>query len=173
MSPAGISLFYGGMSSDTVIAEVRPFVGERVAVGRFRVLEDLRVLDLSKQLPRTSPLSESYSFFFEEFTRPFLQQFTQEIGKPILPDDAAIDYVPTQIFTEYVRFFEGSKEEPIAGMIYKSSMHTRGKCLVLFRGPDISLPEPERPKPWLLYMGTSVYQTAGVNYKIKKEVESK
>jgi len=47
MNPPGISLFYGGLDEATCVAEVRPSIGETVAVAEFLVLRNLRVLDLS------------------------------------------------------------------------------------------------------------------------------
>jgi len=99
MSPAGVSFFYGALDLGTAIAEVRPSLAEEVAVGSFQVCKDLFVLDFSQIPEPTSPFREDYGFRFEEFIRPFLEQFAEDISKPIHSDDALIDYVPTQVFT--------------------------------------------------------------------------
>ena len=57
----------------------------------------------------------------------FLKQFHSEITKPIT-QNAGIEYVPTQIFTEYIRFMN---DKHIDGIIYKSSL-TGKKNIVLF-----------------------------------------
>lgn len=49
MNPVGISVFYGALSKDTAIAEVRPFVGGLVVVGQFKPTRKLKLLDLSQK----------------------------------------------------------------------------------------------------------------------------
>lgn len=48
MNPTGITVFYGALSDKTAIAEVRPFVGSFVVVGKFNVINRLKLLDLSR-----------------------------------------------------------------------------------------------------------------------------
>jgi len=199
MSPAGISFFYGAFDIETAIAEMRPSLGDTVVVGSFRVCKNLDVLDFSTIPEQTSPFSNSYDFRFEEFIRPFLERFAEDISKPIRPDDAPIDYVPTQIFMEYIRFWRdenstlaapGSDQltldrltvERLAsdsaalerwvsgkerntgkeGLIYESSMRNGGKCVVLFKGQDIS---SETNGAWLVYADQSTYEITGVNFQ--------
>jgi hypothetical protein len=45
LNPSGISAFYGAYDADTCIAELRPSVGEHVAVAEFRITEPICVLD--------------------------------------------------------------------------------------------------------------------------------
>src|ERR1051325_1492730 len=114
-----------------------------------------------EKLTPVSPFNEFYSFYFEHFDRPFLEHFQQEVSKPILPDDAPIEYTPTQIFTEYLKVYRDDKKNGIDGIVYKSSMNVGGKCIVLFRGPEISL---DTDQPWLKFKGSTVHKVTGIRY---------
>jgi hypothetical protein len=165
MSPAGISFFYGALDIDTAIAEVRPSVGDRIAVASFEVCRNLGVLDFSIIPEPTSPFSDSFAFRFEEFILPFLEHFAEEISKPIRVDDALINYVPTQVFTEYLRFSTDG-DGPLDGLVYGSSMRNGGKCVVLFKGPEISSENDcQESDSWLRYKGHSVYEITGVEFQ--------
>ena len=62
-----------------------------------------------------------------------MQQFVQEMGKPIAHDGHEhIDYVPTQIITEYFRRQFGP--EHIDGLLYPSVQDPGGVACVLFVG---------------------------------------
>ncbi len=98
MSAIGISMFYGSFDKDTVIQEIRNYTQDAVIdLGEFELKKDLMVIDLCR-------IPEHLSFWmpkhFMEYK--FLKKFHMEITKPI--DNPGIEYVPTQIFTEYIRF---------------------------------------------------------------------
>ena len=59
--------------------------------------------------------------------------FHNEITKRIKPDDRIhTEYVPSQVFTEYLRYmFKLEGEIDVDGLIYKSSV-SESKCVVLF-----------------------------------------
>lgn len=66
----------------------------------------------------------------------FLRRFAQEMAQPV-GGDGALDYVPTQIVTEYVRdALLDYRGERILGIRYRSAMCTTGVCWVIFCGPD-------------------------------------
>ena len=174
MSPAGISFFYGGMDSDVCIGEVRPSVGDDVVVAEFEVLKQISVLDLSIDIKESiSIFSEDYSFEYEEFIKPFLRHFSKNISRPIRSNDSDIEYVPTQIFTEFLKIrtfnpfpFFDTLEDPqetdqdkikFKGMKFKSSLHEGGVNIVLFQGPSISTEDPDDEKATLLYKGYKKY----------------
>jgi len=65
----------------------------------------------------------------------FSQEFQKAIAKPLDLEDAkpAIAYAPTQILTEFFRFQSISEfGRPVDGLVYPSSRHRSGKCVVLF-----------------------------------------
>jgi len=174
MSPAGISFFYGGMDADVCIYEVRPSVGDEVVVAEFEVLKEIPILNLSIDLNASvSIFSEDYSFYYEEFIKPFLRHFSKDISKPMRTNDSDIEYVPTQIFTEFLKIrsfnsfqFLGTLEDQketdqekikFMGMKFNSSLLEDGVNLVLFQGPAISTENPADDKAVLLYKGYKKY----------------
>lgn len=184
MSPSGISLFYGSLDPETCISELRPGSGERIVIAEFETIKDLTILDLSlKTRCVQSIFNEDYSYEYERWTS-FLQYFASDISRPIRPMDQEVDYVPTQVFTEFLRLWdfkdliyvdvnEENKPFYIDGMQFSSSLREGGINVVLFRGPEISLPiEPSEPwlsqkeyEPWLSFKGTRNYEVTGVVVK--------
>ena len=179
MSPAGISVFYGGMNEDVCINEVRPSVGEIVYVAEFEVLKNLNILDLSIKFdePNKSMFNEEYGYEFEEILKPFINYFVTEIAKPIRVSDSQIDYLPTQVFTEFLRRFKfqehyfGSQNDSafnIDGIKYRSSLTEDGVNIVLFRGADISTDDSDKfTDEWLMFKGSKKYEITSINTKYK------
>ena len=126
MSPAGVSLFYASFKEKTAVDEC---VGEKtdpVLLGEFVTKKDLRVLDLTK-IPGPSFWMDNWQ------ENQFLHSFNREITKKLDPDDKnLLQYIPTQVFTEFLRYlFVDSNGKKLDGMIYGSSK-TREKNIVLF-----------------------------------------
>jgi hypothetical protein len=130
MSPAGIPMFYGSVSEDTALNEVD---GDDFAtVATFSTLQSFKVLDLTR-IPRVPSIFDDY----QNHLRPaikFLWDFTEDLSKKIEKDGREhIEYVPTQVATEYFRrVFRGLDEEPLRGIVYPSSRHEGGVSWVLF-----------------------------------------
>ncbi len=122
MSPAGISMFYGAFDYDTAMLESSPDglpTKKPHVAGRFTTITDLTILDLTN-LPLPS------------FWMPsdwegigFLHSFSWEITKPIKRDDRIhIEYIPSQVFTEYLRYiYQPANNGTIDGVMYKSSLN--------------------------------------------------
>lgn len=134
MSPAGIPMFYGAFDLETSIAETyQPCNMEKKAIcGVFKPVRHLVMIDLSRPF-------EVPTIFDEEgkMTRTklqFLEDFIEDFTKPIDREDRAhIDYVPTQIVTEYFRHkFRTADGIPCDGVIYPSSKSFGKRALVIF-----------------------------------------
>jgi hypothetical protein len=144
MSPAGVSMFYGADELDTAILEtVDPddVAGKHITGCYFSNVRQFVILDLL-ELP-------TYKFFSElrEHDREgiaFLEAFQKDISEPIKKDGKQhIEYVPTQVFTEYVRYeLKTSDDEQIDGIRFRSSKDGKG-CYVLFCDQDGCLPDIE------------------------------
>lgn len=135
MSPAGISMFYGAFNEKTAIEETfedghkKPKVA---TIATFKTVNDLRVLDLTA-LPPVPSLFDSNKRSVRAGII-FLYSFVKDVSKPITKDGIEhIEYVPTQIFTEYFRhIFVDEEKNKINGILYNSSKHTGGVSCVLF-----------------------------------------
>lgn len=115
MNSFGISVFYGASNPDTAIAEVRPPVGSKVAVARFDIIRPLRLLDLTaleNVIEKGSIFDPSWAPRLERAT--FLRSLCQRITKPVMPDDEALEYLPTQAIADFL----ATKNKPTLDGIY-------------------------------------------------------
>lgn len=126
-NPAGIPYLYLGSTAETAIAEVRPYPGERVCVAKFRIEDDLRIIDLRNPRMLISPflLADEREVGLMRGDIEFLERLGDELTTPVLPDAAAIDYIPSQYLCEYV------KKCGYAGVLYSSSV-SQGVNVALF-----------------------------------------
>ncbi len=145
MSPAGVSMFYGSEDFETAFVETVDQDGEeselkdKEASGMiFEVVRPLKLLDLS-----TFPMS--LGGFFASANRrtrqaaKFLNSFARELTKKNVRDGKQhIEYVPSQVFTEYVRFILPKEFGDIHGMKYKSSRNQK-ICYVIFADQEACL----------------------------------
>lgn len=154
MSAAGISAFYGGFEIGTVVAEVRtPLPDEQITIGRFKTLQDLVLIDLSK-IDLSGTIFVSEPVISHEDVR-FLLSFRDEISKPIEPDDRIhIEYVPTQVLTEYLRYCFARGGKRIHGIIYPSSLSIDGENIILFCDEALGTdPHNTNSVAWLRIVG--------------------
>lgn len=133
MSPAGVSMFYGAFDEETARMECTPKSRHdgkgRFLIGQFTPKRNFQLIDLTA-LPRPS------FWKHKRDTREalaFMHIFHKEITKRIKPDDHIhTEYVPSQVFTEYLRYmFKLEGEIDVDGLIYKSSVNNN-KCVVVF-----------------------------------------
>lgn len=135
MSPAGISMFYCAFDNGTAAKETvdlgdtsKPFY----TIGQFKPNEDLYLLDLSVPIQIPSIFDEKDRP--EYFSKSFLRDFITDLTKGIKRDGYEhIDYVPTQVVTEYFRYpFCDLNTLKIDGIIYPSAKSKTEKSCVLF-----------------------------------------
>jgi len=131
MNAAGVSVFYGALDVDTCIAEIRPPVGSIVVSGRFDLLRPVRVLDfdlLETVVAKCSHFDPEYDAKMERAL--FLRAFGRRIAQPVMPDDEAFGYLPTQIVADYLA---QRQTPPIDGMLYRSTQTGgKGRNIVFF-----------------------------------------
>lgn len=138
MSPAGIPMFYGAFDLVTSIKETfepEPNLTKKAVVGNFFPCRDLHVIDLSQQFKIPTIFDQDQSYRFE---KRFLYDFIKDFTKPIeRAERAHIDYVPTQIVTEYFRhILSKDRSMKIDGVIYPSSKNKNHKAVVIFADND-------------------------------------
>lgn len=135
MSPAGIPMFYGSFDKKTPLEEISSNQHSKpalISLATFELLNDIRVIDLTKVQPTPSIFdSENRDVRFD---LSFLNSFLSDFIKPIEKDGKEhIEYVPTQVVTEYFRYiFRDSKKDNVHGICYPSSRNNSGKSIVLF-----------------------------------------
>ena len=136
MSGAGISMFYAAASEETAIAEIRPSPGKAVTVGTWRPTRELVVLDLLAAQPIPSIFDQTAQG--DRKWLRFLAEFADSLAQSIDPDDAPVEYVPTQIMTEYIRDHLHSPDgQQVDAIRYPSAAGTSdGVCWVVFAKPE-------------------------------------
>lgn len=132
MSPVGIPLFYGGEDLDTAVAETtyRGRGGDIVEFGAFELDREVSVLDLTSIPPIPSIFDTASGA--NHFTLKFLNDWADQLSAafPVSEDRASIDYIPTQVTTEYfMRLHRGGKS--IGGIRYNSVQNAGGVCVAL------------------------------------------
>ena len=135
MSPAGIPMFYGSLDAAVAIDEV--CYGDQtkdrmVTVGTFVTERRFPIVDFSN-IPSVPSLFDD-EHRQDRFPLAFLHGFTADLSKPIDKDGREhIDYVPTQVVTEYFRhIFEIEHDIKVRGIIYQSSRVLNGRNCVFF-----------------------------------------
>jgi hypothetical protein len=135
MSPAGIPMFYASDHEETAIAEVwNKKIGVKLSIGKFRTKQPCQILDLCNLPPVPSIFKENVTLD-QINALSFLHQFTKDISKPVIKSQTEhIDYVPTQIMTEYFRYiYRTPDKHSLMGIRYPSA-HTGKPCYVMFWG---------------------------------------
>lgn len=128
MSPAGIPMFYGSTDLDTAIREVACHPHRRnVTWGQFELTADLPVVDFTLLPPVPSMFDPKLGSIHRQIE--FFHRFVAQLSDPVRPQHEQIDYVPTQIVTEYLLRVHGNGHSA-KGLIYQSSL-TKRACLVL------------------------------------------
>jgi RES domain len=142
MSPAGISVFYGSTDPLTAIQETQEAGGEAASLGYFTTTQEMFVLDLTN-LPRC-PTFYTPDLSNTNASLGFLHRFVADAIQPIERDESEhIEYVPTQIVTEFFRYVftfrgggDGQDENSIMGILYPSCRRRGGINCVLFLKPE-------------------------------------
>ena len=147
MSPAGVPMFYACDDAETALRETAVNEGTFV-VGQFTTRRDMMILDLT-QIPRIPSLFQAFPDTLEYRPREvlrFLNHIAAEISKPVERDDKAhINYVPTQVVTEFVRSRLSSGGQRIDGIKYGSTVHEGHASYVIFATQDnLVTPEGDR-----------------------------
>lgn len=167
MSPAGIPMFYGALDEDTAIKEtydpdLKP---QKATIGIFKPIRQFKVLDFSNMVYIPSLFDDKKRR--SRAAAKFLNSFIEDIKKPIKKDGREhVEYVPTQVVTEYFRYiFKDVEGDHIKGIIYPSTRHPGGKSIVLFFKSENCIDEnefeklkrkPELSNKWLMLISSSV-----------------
>lgn len=155
MSGEGISMFYGAEDADTAIAEIRSNSNQVVTVGSWTPTRELVYLDLLATQPIPSIFDVDERSYRTELR--FLIGFADDLARPIDVEDRGLEYIPTQIVTEYIRdHLKTSDGRQIDAIRYGSALDEQGVCWVVFAGPDDCGDEGGGSEPLLVLDPNSV-----------------
>ena len=136
MSPAGIPMTYVAEDLTTALEETSTDGECAYEVGELELLRPLSVIDLTRIPPVPSIFDVARRSEREQIL--FLREFVRDLSKPIERDGREhIEYVPTQIVTEYFRSSRALSGKNVVGLRYRSARRDGGTCLVLFGGQEL------------------------------------
>lgn len=127
VNPVGISILYLADERETTLYEIRAGVYDYVTVGSFKLLKDIEVINLAN-IDCISPfIGIDYGFDLTQYAVNIehLKMIAQEIAKP-LRNDNALDYLPTQYISDFIR------SKGYDGIEYGSTMRKQGFNLAVF-----------------------------------------
>lgn len=132
MSGAGIAMFYGADTDATATAEIRPGTDQAVTLATWRPARELVYLDLLGARPIPS-LFDMTARTDRTWLR-FLAAFSDDLAKPIESDTSQVEYIPTQIVTEFIRdHLSTSDGRSFDAIRYRSAVdEPDGVCWVVF-----------------------------------------
>ena len=136
MSPAGVPMFYTALDEDTALAEScvrddgKP---AETTLAVFRLIEDLTVLNLVN-LPPVPSIFDGEEVLLNRAVLGFLHEFNDDFTRPIEKNGREhIDYVPSQVVTEFIRYrLPEMLGGPVDGILYRSAQQPGGIGCVLF-----------------------------------------
>ena len=119
MNARGISVFYGANEAQVAIAEVRPPVGSQVAVARFEIIRRVRLLNLAGLTSVNACVSIFEVDSVQRLERAsFLRTLTERMTRPVMPDDEAFEYLPTQAVAD---FLATENDPTVDGVLFPSA----------------------------------------------------
>lgn len=131
-------MLYASDNPETAVRETAKAPGA-FAIGTFKTLRDATILDLASVPPIPSIFTQVPDTL-EYDPRPpaiFLNYFAYELSKPIARDDRIhVEYIPSQVVTEYFRTEFLHEGRRIDGMRYRSARHAGHSSLVIFATQD-------------------------------------
>ncbi len=129
-NPSGIPVLYLATSIETAISEVRPCIRSEVSVSQFKIVRNLKILDLSKEYGNWTwgPIEVSDLSVPDTADKELAVWIgiDNAFSRPVEYSDNTTEYVPTQILAE---FFRGAGYD---GLVYRSHFGEEGYNVALF-----------------------------------------
>lgn len=158
-----IPAFYAAFNTEIAVAEIRPGIGENVAVGEFVLQRGLKVFDFTAF---STAARERRHGGFSHTRYEFISQMEDEISEPVHASDKQREYIPTQIIAEYI-----ARHMKCDAVIYRSSMirdrEKENRNIVLINRGAPFTGAPEAP---LSYSSFSIKIVTDIKYQIDDQL---
>jgi hypothetical protein len=153
-----IPAFYAAFSRETAIAELRPGIGDMIAVGQFETRASMRVFDFTVFDRR----ADDRTHFFDHSRYDFIEQMQTEISKAVRAHERQREYIATQIVAEYLKTYFSCD-----AVIYRSSMQQnesaeKRNIVILHRESFVGAEDPNV----LIYVDWCLKEIGDVKYSI-------
>lgn len=134
-SPSGISMLYTAFDQATAIKETvdeSRMVNSNSTIAELEITKHINVVNFSKLPPIPSVFGVKNKDDY--YSLRFLHAFVRDISQEILKDGKEhIEYVPTQVMTEFIRYqFNSGSKHKISGIVYPSSKNRGKNATVIF-----------------------------------------
>jgi len=135
MSPRGIPMFYASAAPETAMAEIAAHgLYNYARIGTFKNQKPLKVLDLTSVPQRPSPFDVENRH--KDGLLEFFRDFGRNVTQPVIPDGREhIDYVPTQVVTE---FFRWAPDQDLDGIKLMSAQDGKDTFVLFFTEDDVA-----------------------------------
>ncbi len=134
-SPSGISMLYSAFDPTTAFLETISREDKKkntITISKFKLKKEIYVVDFNRlpHIPSIFDFKKVKTHYLIRFLYDLVKDFTQEIKKD---GKEHIEYVPTQVVTEYFRYpFNKNRQNIIEGIVYPSSKNKSESSSVIF-----------------------------------------
>ena len=125
-NPAGISYLYLCEDEPTTYYEVRATYLDRLSIGTFRIVRDLKIVDFSTKVSLYYAYSNG-GVTSAIVAKLILDEISRDMSRPMRRFDSEQEYIPTQMICEYCKLIVDAD-----GVSFKSSVYDAGRNYVLF-----------------------------------------
>jgi hypothetical protein len=137
VNPAGIPVLYLASDEQVAISEVRPWTGSEISVAQFRILRDLKGVNLTLGHGKMSighlKISDLLGGGEPDAAakeKAVWIEIDNAFSRPVTLSDDTADYVPTQILAEFFR------DAGYDAVIYRSQFGKKGHNIAIFNVND-------------------------------------
>ena len=137
---AGIPVLYLASTEQTAISEVRPWIGSDVSVAQYRIVRDLKAIDLTRGYGKSSLDGLTLSHLMNEEEpdsetkeKAVWTEIDNAFSRPAGVSENLADYVPTQILSELFR------DAGYDAIIYRSNFGEEGHNIAVFSPDDAEI----------------------------------
>lgn len=123
-NPTGISYLYLADQLKTTLYEARTSLYDYVTIGKFRLKENIDVINLRGNTYDPILLGDMLEDFL--IHQPFVGKLESELSRPRRRSDNELDYIPTQYLCEFI------KSMGFDGVEFQSSLYADGYNLAIF-----------------------------------------
>ncbi|NRT10735.1 HEPN-associated N-terminal domain-containing protein [Flavobacterium sp. 14A] len=134
-SPSGISMLYSAFDPTTAFLETISREDKKkdsITISKFKLKKEIYVIDFNRlpNIPSIFDFKKVKTHYLIRFLYDLVRDFTHEIKKD---GKEHIEYVPTQVVTEYFRYpFNKNRQNIIEGIVYPSSKNKLESSSVIF-----------------------------------------
>ncbi|WP_046231550.1 RES family NAD+ phosphorylase [Paenibacillus algorifonticola] len=121
LNSRGISYLYAAEHEDTIVSELRPWIGAGITIATCETMRELNVINLVPDKSETKQLNS------------YRRVISSKFSKPVVPSEKELSYLPTQYIAEYF------KQQGFDGLRYSSSVHGGGINYAFFYPDDFKV----------------------------------